>query len=149
MTKMDSPMQTGAIWFIDSDTDDHDMVREVWKDLKLTNELVFLESAEATLKRLAEVPVSPFIIICEVNLPKIDGFDLREQILATNSKKFKSVPFIYWSTDASEAQITKAYDLSAHGFFIKEGSFEEIKKTFLQIINYWLKSKMPSKTGNR
>lgn len=142
-------MQTEAVWIIDSDTDDHDMVREVWKELKLPNELVFLESAEETMNRLARAAMAPFIVICEVNLPKIDGFALREQVLATNSKKFKSVPFIFWSTDASEAQITKAYDLSAHGFFIKEGSFEEIKKTFINIINYWLKSRMPSKTGKR
>ena len=141
-------MQTGAIWIIDSDTDDHEMVREVWSELKLNNELVFLCSADETIERLTEVSVSPFIIICEVNLPRVDGFALREQILSTNSKKFKSVPFIFWSTEASEAQITRAYDLSVHGFFIKDSSFDEVKNTFIHIINYWLKSRMPSKTGN-
>jgi DNA-binding NarL/FixJ family response regulator len=140
-------MQTGPIWIIDSDDDDHDMVREVWRELQLENELVFLENAEDTMERLSKVPVAPFIVICEVNLPRIDGFALREQILATNDKKFKSVPFIYWSTQASEAQITQAYELSVHGFFIKNTSFTELKKTFMDIINYWMKSKMPSKTG--
>lgn len=140
-------MQTGAIWIIDSDIDDRDMVREVWRELKLTNELVFLENAEDTIHHLATAEVSPFIIICEVNLPKVDGFALREKILASNSRKFKSVPFIFWSTHASESQITRAYDLSVHGFFIKDSSFAEVKNTFMHIINYWLKSRMPSKTG--
>jgi DNA-binding NarL/FixJ family response regulator len=142
-------MQTGNIWIIDSDTDDQDMVREVWKELQLTNELVFLESARQAIDRLAKVEVSPFIIICEANLPGTDGFDLREQILTSNSKKMKSVPFIFWSTQASEAQITRAYDLAVHGFFIKENTFEEMKMTFIHIINYWLKSQMPSKTGSK
>jgi predicted O-methyltransferase YrrM len=55
MVKIDSPMQTGAIWVIDSDTDDQDMVREVWRELELTNELIFLESARQTLERLSKV----------------------------------------------------------------------------------------------
>lgn len=142
-------MQTGAVWIIDSDTDDHEMVREVWRELKLPNELVFLCDAQETIDRLDEAPMAPFIILCELNLPKVDGFALREQILAKNSKKSHSVPFIFWSTQASEAQITRAYDLSVHGFFIKESTFDDIKNTFIHILNYWLKSKMPSKSGSK
>lgn len=138
-------MQTGAVWVIDTDTDDHEMVREVWRELKLKNELVFLDSAEKVLGLLDEADTTPFIIICEVNLPKVDGFELRERMLATRSKKFKSVPFIFWSTYASEQQITHAFDLSVHGFFIKDNTFEDMKTTFIHIINYWLNSKMPSK----
>jgi DNA-binding NarL/FixJ family response regulator len=140
-------METGTIWVIDSDLDDHDMVREVWQELNLTNELVFLRSAEQAMKQLQDAKVAPFIIICELNLPRINGFELRKTMLATHSKKFKSVPFIFWSTDATEDQITHAYDLSIHGFFIKESSFNELKRTFVSILNYWLKSKMPSKTA--
>ena len=140
-------MQTGAIWIIDSDSDDHDMVLEVWRELKLDNELVFIDSAEEAMAKLEAADRAPFIIICELNLPKVDGFKLREQILATDEKKCKSVPFIFWSTQASETQITRAYDLSSHGFFIKASSFDELKQTFVTIINYWIKSKMPSKKG--
>jgi DNA-binding NarL/FixJ family response regulator len=138
-------MQTGAVWIIDNDDDDQVMVREVWRELKLSNELVFLESAEAALDYLGKITMAPFIIICELNLPKTDGFALREKMLATNSKIFKSVPFIFWSTDVSESQIIRAYDLSVHGLFIKDTTFVELKKTFTNILNYWLKSKMPSK----
>jgi DNA-binding NarL/FixJ family response regulator len=66
-------------------------------------------------------------------------------MLEKNKKRFKSVPFIFWTTQASEEQIVKAYDLSVHGLFIKDSNFNELKKTFTCIINYWLKSKMPSK----
>jgi DNA-binding NarL/FixJ family response regulator len=138
-------MQAGAVWIIDDDKDDQVMVREVWKELNLENELVFLESAGAVLRHLAVIDTAPFIIICELNLPGINGFELREKMLATNSKIFKSVPFIFWSTFISESQIVQAYDLSIHGIFIKDTSFEELKKTFLYILHYWLKSKMPSK----
>jgi DNA-binding NarL/FixJ family response regulator len=141
-------MQTGSIWIIDGDEDDQIMIQEVWRELNVPNELVFLEDAEAALDHLSKLKTAPFIIICELNLPKIDGFALREKMLATNSKIFKSVPFIFWSTDVSESQIIRAYDLSVHGLFIKDTTFQELKKTFTNILNYWLKSKMPSKNVN-
>ncbi|AEV99465.1 hypothetical protein A4D02_26865 [Niastella koreensis] len=141
-------MQTEAIWIIDADEDDQVMVREVWRELKLSNELVFLESAKAALEHLGSIDTAPFIIICELNLHKMDGFELRERMLATGLKIFRSVPFIFWATEVSEQQITRAYDLSIHGLFIKDNSFLELKKTFTHILNYWLKSKMPSKKVN-
>ena len=138
-------MQSEAIWIIDPDDDDRQLAWEISKELALLDEFVFLRNAEETLDLMSKVESAPFIIICELNLHKTNGFELRKQLLESNSKKFKSVPFIYWSTFASEAQITHAYELAVHGFFIKEPSLDEMKKTFIEIINYWKKSRMPSK----
>jgi DNA-binding NarL/FixJ family response regulator len=139
-------MSTEPVWIIDPDIEDHDIVQTIWKELGLANELVQINDAEEAFGRLAAVQKAPFIIICEVNLPGMSGFELRRKLLETHSKKFKSVPFIFWSSHVTEEQITQAYDLAVHGFFVKEGSFEDIKNTFSIIIGYWLKSKMPSKT---
>ena len=84
-------------------------------------------------------------MICDVNLPGTDGFELREEMLQTPNMKFHSVPFIFCSTYANNQQIEKAYRLRAHGFFIKEGEFNEWKKSYAAIIQYWHKSKMPPK----
>lgn len=140
-------MQNGAVWIIDSDLDDQFMVREVWNDLTLTNDLVFLQTAHEALAMLQQVDQAPFIILCRLGLPGMDGFELREKLLHHPSKKFRSVPFIFWSSHASEEQITHAYELAVHGFFIKDNTFEELKATFATIIKYWLKSKMPAKTA--
>lgn len=141
-------MKSESVWLIDGDADDQEMVQQVWKELDLKNELVFFENAEDAINALGKVETAPFIIISELNFPTINGFQLREKMLAVNSKKFKSVPFIFWTAQASEDQITQAYNLSVHGFFIKETRFEDLKMTFTHILNYWLKSQMPSKTSN-
>jgi CheY-like chemotaxis protein len=138
-------MQSQAIWIIDNDSDDQDVVKHVWQELKLPNKLIFLEDAKHALRTLQYEEYSPFIIICELNLPGINGFELRRIMLEKNEKKFHSVPFIFWTTQASEEQIVQAYHLSVHGLFIKDSNFNELKNTFTCIINYWLKSKMPSK----
>src|SRR5690348_14880067 len=105
-------MQTGPVWIVDNDAEDRDIVQEIWRDLQLPNELVFCKDADEAFGLLDKVETAPFIIISEVNLPGDDGFTLRERLLDTHNKKFKSVPFIFWSTQATEQQITRAYDLS-------------------------------------
>ena len=89
----------------------------------------------------------PFLIISDINLHPIDGFELREKILEDESSKFKSIPFIFWSGSASEDQIKKAYDLSSHGFFIKASTFKELKEIMTDIITYWHKSEIPYLRG--
>lgn len=98
-------METGAVWIVDDDADDKDLLADVFEELQLPHDLVFLNNATQLLKKLEEVNKAPFIILCDVNLPGIDGFELREMLIHSPNKKFQSVPFIFWSTYASEAQI--------------------------------------------
>lgn len=138
-------MVNNGIWIVDDDSDDRELVRDIFEEAKIPNELAFFSGAAQLLARLEAETYAPFIIICDVNLPGIDGFQLREMLLERSNKKFHSVPFVFWSTYASEAQIDKAYKLRAHGFFIKELDYKEWKEPLLEIIRYWSKSKMPSK----
>ncbi len=138
-------MPNNAIWIIDDDEEDHDMIREIFEEMNLPHELVFFKEAEILVNHLETISTSPFIIFCDVNLPRINGFELREILLSRPERRFHSVPFIFWSTQASEQQITRAFDLSAHGFFVKETRFQDWKDTLICIIRYWEKSKMPPK----
>jgi DNA-binding NtrC family response regulator len=133
------------IWIIDSDKDDRELIKEIVLELELPNKVQFFDTTKDFMNHLEEAPTAPFIILCEVNPVDGDGFKLREKLLAEPKKKFHSVPFIFWSTAASEQQIDRAYKLRAHGFFIKEASFRQWKETLVTIINYWRHSKMPSK----
>jgi CheY-like chemotaxis protein len=108
-------------------------------------EVLFFRTAKEFLKRLEAEKTAPFLIMCDVNIPGMDGFALRDTLLKLPNKKFHSVPFIFWSTFASDEQVERAYRLRGHGFFIKEGSFEDWKDSFSGIIKYWSKSKMPAK----
>lgn len=139
-------MTTEPVWIVDNDLDDQDIVKMVWQELGLENELRFFSSAEEAYEALAANQRAPFIIVSDLNLPGTDGFEFRQQLLDTHQKKFKSVPFIFWTSQASESQITRAFELSAHGLFIKDSSIDELKDTFRTIIRYWFKSKMPAKT---
>lgn len=139
-------MNTNPIYIVDDDIDDEEILAEVMKELKMTNKLIFFHTADELFHELKNNSIVPFIIISDINLPKIDGFQLRQKILEQTHLTDKSVPFIFWSTTASEAQIKKAYDLSAHGFFLKGRSYKEIKEGINEIIRYWSRSLSPAAT---
>lgn len=136
-------MNTNPIYIVDDDEDDREIITEAVAELGLVNELKFFYTAEAVLNELRKSDIVPFIIISDINLPAMDGFTLREKILSETVMSDKSIPFIFWSTTASEVQVKRAYDLSAHGFFIKGRTFNELKKELGEIISYWSKSLAP------
>src|SRR5947209_3252487 len=131
-------MTAEPVWIIDNDPEDQDIVKMIWEQLGLPNELVLINNAEDAFERLSKALRAPFIIICAVNLPGMNGFALRQRLLDTHAKKFKSVPFIFWTSHITEEQVTEAFELAVHGLFIKEGSYNEMKDTFATIVHYWL-----------
>lgn len=137
-------MNKNPIYIVDDDDDDEQMIREAFGELGIKNELNFFSGAEGLLNELKNRSVVPFLIISDVNLPRTDGFELREKILKETPIAEKSVPFIFWSTNASEAQIKRAYDLSAHGFFLKGRSYKELKDKLEEIVKYWDDSLAPT-----
>jgi CheY-like chemotaxis protein len=136
-------MNLHPIYIIDDDIDDKEIVQEVWNEIGLENKLVFFNSGDELIERLNHDTHNPFLIICDINLPRMNGFEIREKLLSDPETRYKTVPFIFWSNSASKAQIKKAYDLAAHGMFIKGSSMEELKKTFTRIVEYWQVSLKP------
>src|SRR5688572_25373464 len=111
---------TAPVFLVDDDLDNYEIMEVIFKELGYKNELIHFQNGEALLGYLKHVHSKPFLILCDVNIPIMDGFELKEKILEDGKLNYKSIPFIFLSTIASEAQIKKAYDLGGHGFFIKE-----------------------------
>ena len=136
-------MSNAPIYIVEDDADDEDIIQDAFNDLGITNPLKFFVTAEGVLNQLKKEEEVPFIIISDINLPKMDGFELRRKILEESSLADKSIPFIFWSTSASEAQIKRAYDLSVHGFFLKGHSYGELKEIIYEMVHYWNDSLAP------
>ena len=136
-------MNTNPVFIVDDDTDDHDFIKESWKELGFPNPLLFFTNGEEALNELKVNKTTPFLILCDVNVFPMNGFELRAKLLEDASLTHKSIPFIFWSTYASNEQIKKAYALAAHGFFIKGNTIQELKEELFEMMMYWQKSKQP------
>lgn len=136
-------MNTNPIYLVDDDADDKAILEEVLDELGAKNEVRYFSTGQELLKELRTNSVVPFLIISDINLPGMSGFELRKKILKEASISDKTIPFIFWSTTASESQVKEAYDLSAHGFFLKGTNFTDMKDSMEKIIEYWSSSLAP------
>lgn len=138
-------MKNNPILIVDDDLEDLDLIKEVVDHLNIERSIHYFKSGVELEDFLQTSSTAPFFVICDVNLPDEDGFAIKKRISMNKELKYKAVPFIFWSTDASEKQIQYAYDLPAQGFFFKPSNFKELCETFETIMNYWEKSQHPKR----
>jgi CheY-like chemotaxis protein len=136
--------EIGPVIIIEDDVDDREMLEEVFQELGYKNKLLFFHDGELALEYLNKSDELPFLILSDVNLPKLDGFALRNKIKTDEKLQLKCIPYLFFSTASSQKAIIDAYSLSVQGFFIKQNSMEELKKTIFVIMEYWLRCSSPN-----
>ena len=72
--------KNGTIIFIEDDIDDQELLAEVFKELDYKNEILFFGDGEIALDHLINNRVEPFIVFSDINMPKLNGMELREKI---------------------------------------------------------------------
>lgn len=140
-------MNNGPVFIIDDDPEELEIVKEIWKDVGRGHGIEVFTDPHSLIARLRE-KINPFLIICDVNLGKMDGFELRKRLCDEQALSYKSIPFVFWSTSASNEQIKRSYDMGGHGFFIKGTTYLEIKESLNLIMKYWTVSKAPELPKN-
>jgi len=140
---------SGPIILIDDDEDDHEVFKAVCESLGVCDNLIHFDNGFDVLKFLKSSDETPFAILCDINMPRMNGMELRQIINDDPYLKRKSVPFIFFSTSASAEQVRKAYELTVQGFFIKGSSFKETEAKFRRILEYWIDSKHPNSPDQR
>lgn len=133
----------GVILYIDDDTDDQEVVAQVFKELGVPNKLVGFRNGEDAVDYLkTEEP--PFLILCDYKLPKMDGITLRRHIEADEELQAKAIPFVFVSTTVSKTMMKEVYRMNVQGLFEKGDRFEDIKAVLNKIYEYWKVCKHPN-----
>jgi CheY-like chemotaxis protein len=127
----------GPIIILEDDLDDQEILRDILAELNLPYRIDFYTQARDVLVYLNDTSENPFIILSDVNLPSMNGLELREAINEDEYLRQKSIPFIFISTSADQFAIKQAYNLTVQGYFVKQHSIPEIKKMVKLIIDYW------------
>ena len=127
----------GPVIIIEDDIDDKTILEEVFKNLKYPNELFFFTDGQQALDFLNSSEAIPFLILSDINMPKLDGFALRDKIKTDAKLQLKCIPYLFFSTASSQKAVVDAYSLSVQGFFIKQNTMAELEKTITVIMEYW------------
>lgn len=136
--------KVGPIIIIEDDDDDQALLDIVFKELNFDNELIFFSDSEQALDYLIKSAVEPFIILSDINMPKLNGIELREKIHTNEDLRVKCIPYLFFSTSAEQKYVVDAYSKSVQGFFVKPDSFKKLKRIISIIVEYWQECESPN-----
>jgi CheY-like chemotaxis protein len=103
--------RSGPVIIIDDDPDDQEMIGRIFSKMSLENPVRKFHDGEEALRYLRTTKEKPFIIICDINMPIMNGIQLKQEI-------------------DNDPQLRQ-------GFFVKGQSYEVLKESVHKIIAYW------------
>ncbi len=127
----------GPIVVIEDDEDDQVLLELVFQKLAYPNRVIYFYDGQAALDYLDQTEEVPFLILSDINLPKLDGFALREKLHNDARLKLKCIPYLFFSTAMDQRAVIDAYSLSVQGFFVKPLTMTALEETISAIVQYW------------
>ena len=136
--------KNGPVIIIEDDDDDQEFLKQVFKKLNYPNEVIFFSDGQSALDYLNQPAIIPFLILSDITLPKLNGFELRAKLKTDAELSVKCIPYLFFSTSQNQKMVIEAYSTSVQGFFIKSPSISGLEKTISVIMEYWKRCTAPN-----
>ena len=136
--------KNGPVIVIEDDPDDQDFLTEIFQNLNYQNKILFFFDGEQALDHINATDDLPFLILSDINMPKLNGFALREKLRTDEKLSNKCIPYLFFSTAINQKSVIDAYSQSVQGFFVKQNSMVELEKTISVIMEYWRRCAAPN-----
>ena len=122
------------IYLADDDEDDRSLFAEALQEIDKSVKLIEAEDGEKLFLKLC-APQSPLpdVIILDINMPKLNGFECLEKIRSHESD-LKYISIIMFSTSDNPVTIGKAKKLGATYYAVKPTSYQGMKSLISDIL---------------
>jgi len=135
----------GPIIIVEDDMDDRNILKDALIEAEVWNELIFFDNGADAYEYLTTTSQQPFIILCDVNLPRQNGIEFKRELDNNPEMRAKPIPFIFYTTYVTQYAVNEAYkNLTVQGFFQKNNTYKELKDVIRIIIDYWRICKQPT-----
>lgn len=132
------------ILLVEDNPDDELLTLMAFKDNNITNEIVVAHDGAEALEFLfgtkdanqSEVNNLPQVILLDINLPKINGLEVLQQI--RSHPRTRLLPVVILTSSKEEVDIIKSYRLGANSYVRKPVDFEQFSEAIKQLGLYWL-----------
>lgn len=144
MEKLDPKLINAPIIIVDDDPDDQFLIQRILERLGVLSPVLFFDNGKDALFYLSNTVEETFLIMSDINMPIMNGLELRERINRNESLRRKSIPFVFFSTAARPVDVNAAYDMTVQGFFVKDVNLESMEESLEIILRYWTRCKHPN-----
>jgi CheY-like chemotaxis protein len=106
---------------------------------QIRNRLTVARDGQEALDTLRDMRANgdgPGLILLDLNLPKVSGIEVLQQL--KSDKSTRSIPVIVLTTSTREEDIVRTYDLGVNTFITKPVRFEDFIKVVTTIQEYWI-----------
>ena len=117
------------------------LTQEAFADARIVNNLHVVNDGEAALKFLrGEAPhedgVRPDLVLLDLNMPRMDGREVLEQVKADPALRL--IPIVVLTTSEAEQDVLRSYELHANCYIRKPIDFEQFIGVVKSIESFWL-----------
>ncbi len=129
------------ILLVEDNPGDIDLTSEALEDSKINNNLhIAIDGQEALdflyKKGKFKDSPTPDIILLDLNLPKVDGREVLENIKA--HKNLRRIPVVILTSSKAEEDIIRTYDLHANCYIQKPLDFDNFLEIVRKIESFWM-----------
>ena len=130
-----------AIVLLVEDNEDHAfLTRESFNEAKLKVDLHHVDNGEKCMAFLRRLPPyenapRPDILLLDIHMPRMDGYEVMEAIAKDES--LKMMPVIVLTTSADIIDVNRMYGLRCNSFIKKPVDFDGFTKAMREIAGYW------------
>ena len=138
-------VNAGPILIIEDDIDDQEIIERAIREVGSTRSIIFLNNGADALQFLRTTTIQPFLILCDINMPKVNGIELKMKIDQDADLRKKSIPFVFFTTTANRMSVNLAYThMTIQGFFEKSSNYTDLVNTLKLILDYWNECRHPN-----
>jgi CheY-like chemotaxis protein len=133
-----------VILLVEDNTDDEMLTLRALKKNNIRNEVVVARDGSEALDYLfatgihagRDLRVMPQIILLDLKLPKVDGFEVLNRVRSNEATKL--LPVVILTTSNEDQDRIRGYGLGANSFVRKPVEFNKFIEAVRQLGLYWL-----------
>lgn len=144
MKATQSMQRPRAIMVIEDDLDDQEFIKEAFSTLNYPNPVIFFSNGNDALNYLHEANDPPVLIVSDINMPKMNGFEVRKTINKSPDLRKLDIPFVLLTTLWKKDAVANAHPVGDHELFTKPHSMEDLRSTIKTIVEYWVQRYTPA-----
>jgi len=135
-------MSSKTILLVEDNASDVDLTLRAFERAHIQAKLIVAEDGQQALDiLLGNVQQNcgrdlPALVLMDVNLPKMDGFEVLKAI--RGNVVTHNLPVVFLTSSTEEKDMKQAYDLGANSYIRKTVDFHQFSLVIQGLGNYWL-----------
>src|SRR6201990_2657579 len=132
----------GRILLVEDDPKDTELTMAALEEYNLSNEVVVASDGEEALDYLyyrgkfqRRSGDNPAVMLLDLKLPKVDGFEVLQQVKADD--KLKMIPVVVLTSSREERDMVESYKLGVNAYVVKPVDFHEFVNAVKELGAFW------------